>query len=200
VGGAAIDEGLKEKLSKFNSQIYATYGMTETISHIALQRVNGPLASEYFTVLAGIEIDVDERGCLEIDAPYLHEKIATNDVVEIKPSGHFKWLGRIDNIINTGGIKVIPEIIEDRIRRFFEQQNIKNKFLISSRPDPLLGNKIVLLIEGDLKEVSQETLKSNLREILPLYEAPREIYTGIRIVLTENGKINRAETSRQIGK
>jgi o-succinylbenzoate---CoA ligase len=130
----------------------------------------------------------------------LREKIVTNDVVEIKPSGHFKWLGRIDNTINTGGIKVIPEIIEDRIRRFFEQQNIKNKFLISSRPDPLLGNKIVLLIEGDLKEVSQETLKSNLREILPLYEAPKEIYTGIRIVLTENGKINRAETSRQIGK
>ena len=200
VGGAAIDEGIKKKLSEFHSQIYATYGMTETISHIALQRVNGPLASEYFTAFPGIKIDVDERGCLEIDAPYLREKLVTNDVAEIKPSGHFKWLGRVDNIINTGGIKVIPEIIEDRIRRFFEQQNIKNKFLISSRPDPILGNKIILLIEGDLKEISKETLVSNLREILPPYEAPKEIYTGIRIVLTENGKINRAETSRQIGK
>jgi o-succinylbenzoate---CoA ligase len=199
VGGAAIDPGIKKKLSKFNSHIYATYGMTETISHIALQRVNGPFPSENFDVLPGIEIDVDDRGCLEIDVPYLPEKIVTNDLVEIKPSGHFKWLGRVDNIINTGGIKVIPEKIEDQIRGFFEQQNIGNKFLISSRHDALLGNKIILLIEGELKGISKETLKSNLKKILPLYEAPKEIHTNIRIVQTENGKINRSETSRQIG-
>jgi o-succinylbenzoate---CoA ligase len=199
VGGMALYKEIQKKLVKFDSRIYATYGMTETISHIALQAVNGPFASEYFTVLPGIKIDVDDRGCLEINTPYLPEKIVTNDIVEINNSRDFKWLGRADNIINTGGVKVIPEKIESQIRVLFEQRNIKNKFFIWSRPDPVLGDKVILLVEGDLPNVSTETIKSSLKEILPSYEVPKEIYTNIPFILTETGKVNRGETTRQIG-
>jgi o-succinylbenzoate---CoA ligase len=199
VGGAALDEGIQKKLSKFNSRVYATYGMTETVSHVALQRINGPFPSEYFTVLPGIKINVDNRGCLEINAPYLSEKIVTNDMVEIRNSTHFKWLGRADNIINTGGIKVIPEKIENEIRRLFEQHKVENKFLISSMPDPALGSKIILVIEGDLAHITGDTIKSHLKQILKNYEVPKEIYTNINFVLTENGKVNRKETTQQIG-
>ncbi len=132
VGGAALNQEIQKKLSKLMGRVYATYGMTETVSHIALQPLNGPLASEYFTVLPGIKISADDRGCLEINAPHFGEKIVTNDLVEIKNSSHFKWLGRVDNIINTGGKKVIPEKIEAQINRLFDQHKVKNKFLISS--------------------------------------------------------------------
>jgi O-succinylbenzoic acid--CoA ligase len=199
VGGAAMDPGIKNKLSTFNGRVYATYGMTETVSHIALQPLNGPLASEYFTVLPGIKISVDDRGCLAINAPHLEETIVTNDLVEINNSSSFRWLGRIDNVINTGGKKVIPEKIENEINRLFEQQKVKNKFLISSMPDPLLGNKIILIIEGDLKNTTVEILKSHLRENLRNYEVPKKIYTKISFILTENGKVNRKKTTQQIG-
>jgi len=199
VGGAALDQGIKKKLSTFDGRVYATYGMTETISHIALQSINGPAASEYFTVLPGIKINADERGCLEINAPHLDEKVVTNDLVEINDARHFKWLGRIDNVINTGGKKIIPEKIEDQINRLFAQQMVRNKFFISSIPDPVLGNKLILIIEGALENITVETLKSHLRENLRNYEVPKKIYTNINFVLTKNGKLNRTETTQQIG-
>ena len=199
VGGAALNQAILKKLSKSSGRVYSTYGMTETVSHIALQAVNGPFASEYFTVLPGIKISADERGCLEIRAPHLGEKIVTNDLVEIKNPSHFKWLGRADNIINTGGIKVIPEKIEAEIHRLFEQHKVKNKFLISGIADRMLGSKIILLIDGELVGFTLETLKSHLKKILPTYEIPKEIYTNINFVFTENGKINRSETTQQIG-
>ena len=200
VGGAALnEEAMQKKLSTLSGRVYATYGMTETVSHIALQALNGPFASEYFTVLPGIKISADERGCLEINAPHLGEKILTNDLVEIKNPSHFKWLGRADNIINTGGVKVIPEKIEAEIHRLFEQHEVKNKFLISGIPDIMLGSKIIMLIDGELGGFTLESLKSHLKEILPTYEIPKEIYTNINFVFTENGKINRSETTQQIG-
>ena len=199
VGGATLNQEIQKKLAKFSGRIYATYGMTETVSHIALQSLNGPLASEYFTVLPGIKISADERGCLEINAPYLGEKIVTNDLVDIKNSRHFKWLGRVDNIINTGGVKVIPEKIEAEIHRLFEQHKVKNRFFISSIPDRMLGNKVILVIEGELAGITLETLKLGLRTILSNYEIPRETYTNINFVFTKNGKLNRWETTQQIG-
>jgi o-succinylbenzoate---CoA ligase len=199
VGGAPLNGEIQKKLSKLRGRIYATYGMTETISHIALQSLNGPYASEYFTVFPGIKISANERGCLEINAPHLGEKIVTNDLVEIKNSSHFKWLGRADNIINTGGVKIIPEKIEAEIHRLFEQHQVKNKFLISGIPDLMLGSKVILAIEGEVAGITLEKLKSALNEILSNYEIPKEIYTNINFVFTENGKVNRRETTQQIG-
>ncbi|HEX6224700.1 MAG TPA: AMP-binding protein [Chryseolinea sp.] len=199
VGGAALDESIQRKLAKLENPVYATYGMTETISHVALQPVNGPFASEYFTVLPGIKIDIDDRGCLEIYVPFLPEKIITNDLVEMASAEQFKWLGRVDNVINTGGKKVVPEKLEGQIRQMFDQQDIKNRFLISSRRDPLLGDRVILLIEGELRTISTQILKSSLQKILMTHEVPKEIYTNTRFVMTKNGKVNRAETARQIG-
>lgn len=199
VGGAPLNQEIVIKLSKLRGRFFSTYGMTETVSHIALQSLNGPFASEYFTVLPGIKIGADERGCLEINASHLGEKIVTNDLVEIKNSKHFKWLGRADNIINSGGVKIIPEKIEAEVHRLFEHHHVKNKFLISSIPDPMLGRKVILIIEGELVAITLGTLKSLLRGILSNYEIPKDIYTNINLVFTKNGKINRRETTLQIG-
>jgi O-succinylbenzoic acid--CoA ligase len=197
VGGAALNESIIDKLSKITARIFATYGMTETISHIALQPVNGPAASEYFKVLPGITIDTDYRGCLEIVAPFLSEKIVTNDMVHIKNSTSFKWIGRADNVINSGGIKINPELIEAEIQKLFNELQIQNRFLISSLPDPVLGNKLILIIEGNLPTTT-ERIRTSLKEILPPYQVPRQIIVDAIFATTENGKVNRQETTRNI--
>ncbi|WP_276373824.1 AMP-binding protein [Chryseolinea sp. H1M3-3] len=193
VGGAALTHEAQKSLAQFTGHVYATYGMTETISHIALQAVNGPLASGYFKVLPGIKINTDLRGCLEITAPYLSEKIITNDIVQIQDEHHFKWLGRSDNLINTGGIKLIPERIEAEIGKLFDEVKIGNKFLISSLPDPKFGNKVILLVEGSLAFDSTD-LYERLKKILAPYEVPKNIYDNVKFVFTQNGKIDRRKT------
>lgn len=195
VGGGALNQQDQEKLQQVNCQVFATYGMTETISHIALQSINGPEASSYFKVLPGIKINSDQRGCLEIEAKYLGEKVTTNDLVEIKDESFFKWLGRVDNIINTGGIKVIPERVEAEVLKIFEKYKIKNRFLISSIPDPRLGDKIVLLLEGKWTgDISFNTLQSELKNKLSNFEIPKELYEGRTFIFTDNGKVRRAAT------
>ena len=199
VGGGALSQQDQEKLQRVDCQVFATYGMTETISHIALQSINGPNASPYFKVLPGIKINSDRRGCLEIEAKYLGEKITTNDLVEIRDKSFFKWLGRADNIINTGGIKVIPERVEAEVLKIFEKYKIKNRFLISSIPDPQLENKIVLLLEGTWTGyISFNTLQSELKNGLSNFEIPKELYEGPSFVLTDNGKVKRTATQKLI--
>jgi len=199
VGGGSLSQHDQEKLQQVNCRVYATYGMTETISHIALQAVNGPEPSSYFKVLPGIEITSDQRGCLEIEAKYLNGKITTNDLVEIRDKSSFKWLGRMDNIINTGGIKVIPEKVEAEVLKIFEKHKIINRFLISSIPDPGLENKIVLLLEGKwTSDLSFTELQAQLKNTLRNFEIPKELYEGLSFVSNDNGKVMRIATRKLI--
>jgi len=118
IGGASVSESLKKKISQTllpshsPTQIYETYGMSETLSHIALKKIY-PSQDEYFSIFDDIEISTDERNCLKISAPQLNSEILqTNDLVEIKNQNQFKFLGRIDNVINSGGAKIFPEQLE----------------------------------------------------------------------------------------
>ncbi len=116
IGGAALNPKTIKELEGLPCSFFATYGMTETLSHIALQKLNGKNAQDFFEVLPGITITKDERGCLVINAPHISvDPVITNDLVELFGSSQFRWLGRVDTIINTGGVKVIPEKIEATI-------------------------------------------------------------------------------------
>ncbi|HZX74779.1 MAG TPA: AMP-binding protein, partial [Cyclobacteriaceae bacterium] len=131
IGGATISESLKKKLKEIKSPMFATYGMTETISHIALQKLNGDDANENFHVLGDTKISQDERGCLMIDADYLDDQVITNDLVTITDAKHFTWLGRFDNVINSGGVKVSPESIETKIESIFDDEGIFNRCFVA---------------------------------------------------------------------
>jgi O-succinylbenzoic acid--CoA ligase len=194
IGGAPLDLETKKKSQNFSCNFYETYGMTETISHIALKKLNGISQSEYFHVFPGITIRQDERGCLCIKAPYLTEEVITNDVVKFKNQEEFLWLGRWDNVINTGGVKVFPEKTEERIATLFNQLEIKNRFLVTGLPDERLGQAVTLLIEGKLIPEQELLLRENLKQLLYKYEAPRSIKLVAEFAQTENGKINRNQT------
>jgi O-succinylbenzoic acid--CoA ligase len=162
-----------------------------------LQRVNGPEASEFFTTFPGIRISTDDRGCLIIQAPYLNAQIITNDLVDIIDEKSFKWLGRIDNVINTGGVKVLPEKIETEIHKILDTLSINNSFFICGIRDNALGNKLVLLVEGHLDDAAISAIKNGLKGILHPYENPKEVITNLEFVRTATGKVNRDETLRR---
>jgi O-succinylbenzoic acid--CoA ligase len=200
VGGASIDNGMATSLARFNSRIFSTYGMTETVSHVALWHVNNSAGSKHFVPLPGVKCRVDKRGCLVLDVPFLSQPVITNDLVDLKDDGGFTWLGRADNIINTGGLKIVPERLEQTIGSHFKEAGIDSRFIISGLHDAVLGSRLVLLVEEHLNDLIKEKLKDALRKNLSRYENPKEIYDGIQFILTKSGKIDRLRTAAQIGK
>lgn len=181
VGGAKINSTLENQLIKLPTQVFETYGMTETISHIAAKSVG----EKAFTVLPNVTISYDDQNCLVIHAPRISDDvIETNDVVELVNENQFIFLGRIDNVINSGGIKLLPEQIEEKLAG-----KIEPRYFISSKEDKELGEKIILVIEGN-----SFTVDNSIFDELDKYEKPKEILFVPKFKETGNGKIIRKES------
>mgnify|MGYP000894123017 FL=1 len=181
IGGTKVSYQLAENILKTNCQAYESYGMTETISHIAIK----PIGAKEFTVLPNVSISLDDRNCLVIEALELStEKIITNDIVEILNERQFVLKGRIDNVINSGGVKIFPEEIEEKLAKF-----ISVRFFIASLPDEKLGEKVILVLEGKPFEVDN-TIFSDLSK----YQIPKEVVFIDKFIETETNKINRKKT------
>ena len=181
IGGAKISETLLNQLLEVPTQIYETYGMTETITHIAVKKIG----EKSFSVLPNVTIATDERGCLVIAAPRISDtNIVTNDVVELLNATQFLLLGRIDNVINSGGIKLFPEQIEAKL-----SNKIKERFFVIGIPDEKLGEQVLIVIEG------KPTIFDDLVfENLAVYEKPKKIRFVPKFIETESGKVKRGET------
>jgi len=207
IGGGAIDRNEENLYSTLPNEIYATYGMTETLSHIAMRRINGDKRNPYFTPMDGVDVKVKEEngediGTLVINAPRLcAETLYTNDNVEMRSDGTFRILGRKDNVVCSGGIKLQIEEIEAKLANI-----IHVDFAISSKPDEKLGEKLVLVIE-DSKERHVATSSSallssylgfDLTSCLEKYEIPKEVFYILHLPRTESGKIARATLKQML--
>jgi O-succinylbenzoic acid--CoA ligase len=188
IGGSFISQQLEKKLQTLSTACYATFGMTESVSHIALRCINGANKASCYTALKGIWFETDERQCLVIHAPHLQEKpFITNDIVIRKSSTSFEWMGRYDNVINTGGIKIFPENVEKKIESFISQ-----RFFISSLPDEKLGQQVILVIESTPFSFSEMTvLEQKLWTELSAFEKPRRIIFTPKFSETYTGKVKR---------
>ena len=195
VGGGAVSANLKNLVQGIGTEVYETYGMTETVSHIAARRVNSKKEEQDplpFNTVPGVHISTDDRNCLVIDAPQLSEDtLITNDVVELVSEKEFVWRGRYDNVINSGGIKLYPEEIEIKLAPV-----IAHRFFITSLPDPALGEKLVLMVESEFSETALHNLEREIRNFHKLgkYEVPKKIYFVEKFEETPNGKIHRTNT------
>jgi O-succinylbenzoic acid--CoA ligase len=199
IGGSSLNPSTIEQLQNHTASCYATYGMTETISHIALRKLNGRNRQERFHTLPGIQLTKDDRGCLVIRAPYLSEAVVTNDLVSLDSSGEFEILGRWDNVINSGSIKVIPEKVEAAIQKVLEASGIKTKFFIHGLSDNVLGQKVTLIVEADGGRVVEwEQILAKVSSGLSRYEFPKHIAFVSNFSTTESGKINRLQTVNNI--
>ena len=191
LGGGPMDAELVEKCQFIRAQIYHGYAMTETLSHIALRKVNGEKASEFYTALPGIELQKDKRGCLVINAPgLLNEALITNDIVEFIGTNQFIWKGRYDNVINSGGIKLIPENIELKMQAF-----LNRRFILTGMEDAFLGEKMILIIEGEsFNNKESALLEEEMKLKLGKYEIPKQVFFVKQFIETKSGKINRPQT------
>jgi len=224
VGGGQVSQQLIEELQKISTQIFETYGMTETLTHVAIKPLNGPNRSDVFHALDGIQFGLDDRGCLVIHVPSIlslranppaggeawqshlntlnkeitslqpprndnsnsNATITSNDIVELIDDISFRWLGRYDNVINSGGVKIIPEGVESKLASAISNR----RFFIAGLPDESLGEKVVLIIEGDEIALSFDLLEK--------HERPKEIYFIRNFVETGSGKICQKETVNMV--
>ena len=178
IGGGAIDDALAAALKSFPHHVWSTYGMTETLSHIALRKLNGAEASDYYTPFPSVKVSLNDESCLVIDAPEVcSERLVTNDIAELS-EGRFRILGRKDNVICSGGIKIQTEQVERQLRPYLSQP-----FLITKRPDEKFGEVVVLLTEGPVDEAH-----AVCERILPKYFQPKAYLHVDKIPLTETGK------------
>lgn len=186
IGGGAIDDELAQALKTFPNAVWSTYGMTETLSHIALRRLSGNDSSDWYTPFPSVNISLDHDGCLVIDAPLVcPEVLKTNDMAEIR-NGQFRILGRKDNVIVSGGIKIQIEEVERLLK-----QHIKNPFLITKRKDNKFGEIVVLLTSENTDEA-----KAICERVLPKYWQPRAYLSIKEIPSTPTGKPARKEAER----
>lgn len=182
IGGGSISPELHAALQSCEGEVYSTYGMTETLSHIAMRRLNGPKQSDFYTPLPGVSISQNADGCLVIDAPAVSPvTLVTNDLCELRPDGSFRVLGRRDNIICSGGIKLSLETLETKLG------DLGSPYQLTAVPDALLGEALTLLHEGDTPNF--DVIASRLDS----YERPRHIYRVDALPITETGKPARAE-------
>ena len=191
IGGAAVSSAIEEKIKKitpvYNTVFWETYGMTETASHIALRRVG---IDSYFKPQPGVEISIKEDKKLCIAIPELNFNITTNDLAILHPDG-FEILGRSDDVINSGGIKIYPSLIEPKIKALLHNKGIERRFYLGKKIDMKFGEKAVLVIEGSaLKDISN--LLFILKKELPVYHNPKDIFFVKEIAYTDTGKIIRA--------
>ena len=169
IGGGAIDAALEQELRSFPHKVWSTYGMTETLSHIALRRLNGSEASQFYQPFAQVKLSLSPEDTLVIEAPQVSaQTLVTNDIVVFNNQGQFRIKGRKDNVINSGGIKLQIEELEAQLKALQPQWD----FLISSQPHPKFGQVVVLLLTkrslpselGELSDLSDSNELSELSE------------------------------------
>jgi O-succinylbenzoic acid--CoA ligase len=192
VGGSMVTKPLIEKIKNSDSRFYETYGMTETVTHVALRQLQSKANSgeKHFTALPNVLFSQDGRNCLVINAPNLvNEALVTNDMVELNSESSFKLLGRFDNVINSGGVKLFPEQIEDKL-----QSIIKERFIIAGEDDTELGEKLILIVENPSDSIEGILKKVQSLETLDKFEIPKKVYSIEKFAETNNSKIQRKKT------
>tara|TARA_R100001369_G_scaffold14013_2_gene28392 strand:+ start:21256 stop:22338 length:1083 start_codon:yes stop_codon:yes gene_type:complete len=196
IGGSKVSQSLQEELKMSSSKFYETYGMTETVTHVAVRQLKSLYgkADVYFNAMPKVNFSQDERQCLVINAPkIINEALVTNDIINLISTHSFEWLGRYDNVINSGGVKLFPEQIEQKLQPIF-----KDRFIVVRIKDKILGEKLVLIVENPSDTIDTITAKIHKLKTLHKFEIPKAIYCLDAFVETDSGKIQRSKSLKKV--
>ncbi|MBC7447728.1 MAG: AMP-binding protein [Hymenobacteraceae bacterium] len=193
IGGAAVSAALESALQAVAAPIYHTYGMTETASHVALRRLNGPARTDYFTALPGIELRLNSQGALEIRADVTNnEWLTTTDRAELIGANWFRWLGRLDDVINSGGVKVDAARVQRAVEEALRTHGLGHDVVVLGLLDARLGEQVVAWLGGPALTATQEAnLRARLTSGLTRYEVPKELRVLPVLPRLPGGKIDR---------
>jgi Acyl-CoA synthetases (AMP-forming)/AMP-acid ligases II len=195
LGGSEVNPVILRQTANMRNHVYATYGMTETLSHVALKKISPPLQTAFFP-LPGVDIETDADSALIITAPFLGvQSLPTNDIVKLYHNKSFEWLGRRDNIINSGGIKIVPEVAEEKLHDI-----LTIPFFIAGLPDEKLGHQLILVLEKkDITQQESNELQLLISGKLGAGIKPGKIIALPKFIRTDTGKIMRKETLKSAG-
>ncbi len=188
LGGGPVSMALAEDVRELNVQVFQGYGSTETVTHVAMRRLNGPTRSDRYHAIGKVHFGQDDRGCLIVYTPHLSTRAhITNDLVDLVDEHTFRWRGRFDNVILTGGKKVFPEQLEERTGGLLPYPHF-----FMPIPDDRLGQAIALVIETQEEDpnVVNEVIEI-LTRVLDPHEMPRRISATRMIQRTKTGKMIR---------
>jgi O-succinylbenzoic acid--CoA ligase len=186
IGGAPVGMDLEDQLQHIETNCYSTFGMTETATHVALMRLNGTNKSDVFRAVGDVTFGMDDRMCLMINSESLDlVNLITNDIVQIVDSSSFRWMGRQDHVINTGGIKVFPEQIEKKMGPI-----LNGNFFFAAMSDDQFGEIVILLVEGKERRLDLAVLSK--------FEQPNRVYFVERFSFTGSGKIDRKKVLKEL--
>jgi o-succinylbenzoate---CoA ligase len=191
--GTELEQVIFQKVA---CPVYSTYGMTETVSHVALRRLNGRTRSDYFQILPGIEAKQDQRGCLMVRGGVTqHRWLTTNDIVEMQNALQFRWRGRTDNVINSGGVKIHTEELERKLESAVSMLGEDRRFFVAGLEDQQLGQRVCLFVEGKEAPPNQISKVQNwCKNELKVYERPKQIIFVPHFMQTPTGKTSRSRT------
>ena len=197
IGGAALPHKTQQGIVQQGIRAWQSFGMTETVSHIALAQIGeGDLV---YQALPGVAIGINQEHCLWIQSPMSGaEKIQTNDLIELRSKNTFTWLGRADFVVNSGGIKLFPEQLEGRIAPLLEETCPGCAYFLFGEKDSRLGEQLVLYVEGTGEETKRVALETGFEQILGKYEVPKKIYFKASFAYTPTRKINRQTTAASL--
>jgi len=194
IGGAAVNESLLALIQSIKTPVYSTYGMTETVSHIALKRLNSN-KNENYVCLPSIKIDKDERDCLTVEhAITNHIKIITNDIIELISPTEFQFLGRADDVINSAGVKIFPQNVENELAIPLKNIGYEDEFFIHKKPHPQFGDSVILVVKASFTSEMFQELKLNYKSKLSKYYFPVDFVAINDFVYTQSGKIDKLKT------
>jgi len=202
LGGASVNYSLNKKIKDLKNKVFIGYGMTETVSHIALRALNGEKQSDFYEVLPEVEIQKNESNCLQIKSPVTQNQwLNTNDIVEFSPENKFLVKGRIDNVINSGGLKIQLEELEKAFEEIFFEIKLNSRFFLSGIPDEKLGEKLILLIENNSNSTEKKLLKEQVLNLaqtkLNKYQIPKEICFLEQFEETPTRKIQKKQSLKK---
>jgi O-succinylbenzoic acid--CoA ligase len=199
LGGAPVGMQLQKQIDQLKIPVYQSYGMTETVSHVALRKLNGPEVENDYKVLPGIEFGLDERGCIFLSGAVTNgEKIQTNDLAEITSENTFNWIGRIDNIINSGGVKIVLDKVDEIVAEVFYDLGYENNFFSWFENDEKLGQKLILVVLKNGNILSEENLLGEIRKRISTYETPKHVYFVDEFIKTPTDKVDKRRTVSQL--
>lgn len=197
IGGAALPHKTQQGLVQQGIRAWQSFGMTETVSHIALAPIGA--GELLYQALPGVSIGVNEQDCLWIHSPMSgSDKIQTNDRIELRSKNTFVWLGRNDFVVNSGGIKLFPEQLERKLAPLLEEICPGCNYFLFGEKDNRLGEQLVLYVEGTSEETKRIALEVGIGQILGKYEVPKKIYFKPAFTYTPSGKINRPTSAASV--
>lgn len=192
IGGAPISAELRKSIAQSHVQCTETYGMTETLTHVATRPVTDPMVP--FQALPGIGINTDDNDCLVLEVPYVsNAPIVTQDVVRLHGKDSFWLLGRRDWVINSGGKKVFPEQLEERLGA-----HLNHAFFFTGIADANLGQKLVLVAEAPADKATTILRMAQQHLGADKHHVPKQVICLDAFVLTPSGKLDRQATLKTV--